>query len=382
MPTTKSKIAFVGVGFTHLTRTPERSEAAMGVEACRMAIEDAGLKPSDVDGISVQVHHWPPPDVPAIVEGIGMKQVNFEFGGNQRVGAGSIGPAAEALDRGDCRAIVIVKTMNTVAPIMTPEIDPETGEVAGQSQFEVPYGLGYTMQRTGFYARRYLERYSIKPEQIGSFVIVERENSIRHPYGFQKKPLTMEDYLTSRWIARPVRLLDADYPVNGAFAYVMTRADLAKTLRHKPVYVKGWSYGHSKASDHLLPELTEGISPIAQRLYRDTGLGPRDIDLAYTHDGFSYYSPMWLENLGLIPRGEGGNFIEGGDRIRPTGELPVNTHGGQISQGRMHGWGHVIEAVEQLRGTAGDRRVKKEANAAVITTAFPLTGYSAIVAND
>lgn len=375
--TVESRAAIAGIGRTPLTRTPEHSETQLAVEAARAAIIDAGLSPTDIDGLSVQVHHYPPPDTEGVVRGLGLRDVPYQFTGEvgEIAGVASVGIAAEALKRGACKAIVITKVLNTIAPVMTPEIDPNTGAVAGNTQFEVPFGLGYTMQRVGLQMRRYLGRYGVTSEQIGWVAVVERENAIRTPWGYQKTPITLDDYLASRWIAEPVRLLDCDIPVNGAFAYVMTRADLAAGLRHRPVYVLSSVVSRAPAFEHLLPEGEGPMSPQAETLYRTAGRSSADVDLAYPYDGFSFWVPMWLETLGLVPRGEGGRFVEGGDRIRPSGELPVNTHGGNLSNGRMHGKGHILEAVEQLRGTAGARQVPKRAELAVLTAAGPVSGH-------
>lgn len=375
MPITKNRVAIVGVGATTLSRTPDRSHQEMAIEAARKAADDAGLNPADIDAINIQTHGWPPPDWDAIIAGIGMRDVHYRYDGIGRMGVGTVRPSAEALDRGDCHAIVVIKALTTLAPILTPDIDPETGRVAGPNQFEVPYGLGYTMQRIGFRVRRWLERYAVTEEQIGWVALTEREHAIQHPNGFQKRPLTMDDYLNARMIAEPTRLLDCDIPVNGSVAYIMTGEHLARSLRHAPVYVMG--FADSKPAEPL--EFTEGLAPVAEEVYRDTGLGPGDMDAAYVYDGFSFWVPMWLEELGLAKRGEGAAFVEGGDRWRIDGEFPVNTHGGNLSYGRMHGQAHIIEAVEQIRGTTGTRRPKREVNYAVASTMGPGEGYVAIL---
>ncbi len=376
VPQTKEGVALCGVGYTTLTRTPDRSEVALGVEACRMAAEDAGLDPSLIDGISIQVHHYPPPETEAIARGLNMREINWRRDGGL-TGIGSVGMGAEAIESGRCKALVICKIMNTIAPVNTPLIDPQSGEVGGWSQFEAPYGLGYTMQRVGLYARRYMHRYGVTEEQIGWVALVEREHAIAHPYAFQKKPLSMGDYLASRWIAEPVRLMDCDIPINGAFAYLMVRGDIAKTLRRPPVWVAGWA-SSDDVLYHLEP-LGHGIDPLATTLYRDTGLGPGDMDIAFPYDGFTFFVPMWLEHLGLVEAGAAGAFIEGGSRIRKDGQLPLNLHGGNLAGGRMHGHGHVTEAVEQLRGTAGDRQVTKRLNHAVVSGGFPTARHVGIL---
>jgi acetyl-CoA acetyltransferase len=271
--------------------------------------------------------------------------------------------------------------MNTIAPSATPQINPADGGVVGAGQYTVPYGLGYSHQTIGLLARRYMHEFGVRPEQVAWLPIVEREHALMNPRAYMnsdragKMPLTMEDYLNSRFIAEPARLFDCDIPVNGAFAYIMTSEARAKDLRHPPVYLLAWARPDDAAGRGWEP--WDGISPTAVTLYKDAGLDPRDIDLWFVYDGYSYLSLFWMEFLGLVPRGEAANYIEGGDRIRYTGEHPVNTHGGNLSEGRLHGAGHILESVNQLRGTAGLRQAKGDY--AVLSMAFPPGGGCGII---
>tara|TARA_B100000700_G_C15038032_1_gene853775 strand:- start:1724 stop:2863 length:1140 start_codon:yes stop_codon:yes gene_type:complete len=376
MKTEHIKVAIVGCGYTKATRKLEKPETEIAIEACLMAAKDAGMDPSEIDGINVQVHHYPPPETQTIAQGIGITNLRW----NQDGGLGILpaGVAAQAIDAGECNSVLVVKIMNTIAPISTPQIDPSTGRVGNWQQFEVPYGLGFSMQRVGLMARKYMHRYNIKQEQLAWIPIVQREHALMNPWAVMDSPMTLDDYMNSRIISEPVRLFDCDMPVNGAFAFLMTREDRAKELNHKPVYLKSWAGSEVTKRDQLNAEYLEGPTPLALEIYKDAQLGPKDMDLWYMYDGFSYFVPMWMENLGLIPRGEAGNYVEGGDNIRSGGEHPLNTHGGQLSEGRLHGHGHVLEAVQQLRGNAGIRQANT-ANTAIISSVFPWTGAAGIL---
>lgn len=378
MARTGKPIAFVGCGYTDVTRTPERSEVDLGIEACRRAAEDAGLDPADLDGINIQVHHYPPPETARIAAGLGMREVAWSEDGG--IGVGAVAKAANAVSNGACTRAVVCKIMNTVAPVLTPLIDPDTGKVGGRAQFEVPYGLGYTMQGIGLTARRWMHRWGITAEQVGWLCATQRTHAMANPHAIFREPLGVDDYLASRWIADPVRLLDCDYPVNGAYAYVVTGADEARDLRHPPVGLLSWVESPHDVMDYnqLPEELDEGPTDWLVELYRDAGIGPADLDVWMLYDGFSFFALQWMESLGVVPRGQSGDYVEGGSRIRFDGEHPVNTHGGNLSEGRLHGAGHVLEAVQQLRGTAGARQAAK-ADHAVVTTAFPNTGAAAIL---
>jgi acetyl-CoA acetyltransferase len=347
------------------------------VAACRAAADDAGIDLADIDGIGVQAHYLPGPDTAAIVGALGIREVNWNEDGG--IGVSSVAAAADALAARRAKAIVVCKVMDTVSTISSPPIDAGTGQVQGPAQFDVPYGLGYTMQRVALASRRWMDRYGITEEQVGWLCITEREHAMRNPRAPLHDPITMQDYLASRWITEPLRLLDCDYPVHGAFAYILTREDQAKTLRHEPVYFLGWTDlgGAGAMSPHLLPEFTDGLRPEVEQLYADTGLQPRDMDVWMLYDGFSHLALQWIEELGLVERGQAGAYVEGGTRIRFDGEHPLNTNGGQLSEGRLHGAGHILEAVEQLRGTAGDRQAKK-ADHAIVSSIMPYAGAAGI----
>jgi acetyl-CoA acetyltransferase len=377
MTTTEHPVALVGAGYTELTRHPERIEADLAVEACSRAAEDAGIDLADIDGINLQVHHDPPPDTPAIAKRLGMTEVRWSEDGG--LGVGAMGRAAQAVDAGLCRAVVVCKIMNTVAPVTTPEIDPDTGGVSGPGQFEVPYGLGYTMQRVGFMMRRWMHRYGITEDQVGWLTVVQRRHALLNARAIFQKPLTLEDYRSSRWIAEPVHLLDCDYPVNGAFAYIVTGEDIARRVSPTPVSILGWAgEGAGDLAAHLRPEAGDGLNRWAVELYGDTGLTPEDMDVWMLYDGFSFMALQWMEQLGLVGPGESGRYVEGGERISHTGEHPVNTHGGQLSEGRLHAAGHILEAFQQVRGTAGSRQAAK-ADHAIVSSAFPYNGAVAIL---
>ena len=380
--TTKSQAAFVGCGYTAATRKLEKPEVELAVEACKMACEDAGMDPADVDGINPQVHHYPPPDTAEIVNGIGMREVRWQREGG--IGIGPCGIAAQAMESGECESVLIVKIMNTSAPIMTPQIDPNSGGVAGPTQFDVPYGLGFNMQRCGLIARRYMYDYGYSEEDLGWIPVVQREHALLNPWAVMKTPITIDDYMSSRPIAEPMKLFDCDMPVNGAFAILMTREDRARDLKHRPVYLKSWAASPERGGGGGLELIGQGVDaaggvmPWAQEIYRDAGIEPDEIDLWFPYDGWSYLVPLWMEALGLVGRGEAGTYVKGGERIRLGGEHPLNTHGGQLSEGRLHGMGHLLEATQQLRGTAGPRQAGK-ANTAIISSAIPLTGAAGVL---
>jgi acetyl-CoA acetyltransferase len=178
----------------------------------------------------------------------------------------------------------------------------------------------------------------------------------------------MDDYLNARMISTPLCLLDCDVPVDGSTAVVISHVDYAKDAPKIPVHVNAvGSAQYGRPSWDQYEDMTSMMAQgVAKQMWSRTDLKPADVDVAELYDGFSIITLAWIEALGFCAQGEGGAFIEGGQRIARTGELPINTHGGQLSEGRLHGFGHVYEAAAQLRGEAGERQIP---NAEVIVAA-------------
>jgi acetyl-CoA acetyltransferase len=346
-----------------------------------MAAEDAGISTSEIDGINIQPHHFPKdsmPNLKVILEGLGIREVTWTE--PDGMGVTAMARAAEVLLSGRSQFVVVCKVMTTAASILTPIMDPESGSVAGGAQFEVPYGLGYSMQKFALVARRWMHRYGVTHDQIGWLPVIQREHASLNPRAALKGRISLEDYLGSRWVVDPLRLLDCDYPVNGAFGYLMCRAETARFLRKTPVHFMGWAASPRGFHEMLaLPEeLDEGPNYWAQSLFRECAIGPEEMDVWMLHDGFSTFPLLWMESLGLTPRGCAAAYVEGGHRIRFDGEHPTNTNGGNLSEGRMHGAGQILEAVQQLRGEAGSRQAHR-AETAIVTTAWPDVGSAAIL---
>jgi acetyl-CoA acetyltransferase len=376
---TTRKAAIVGIGQTPLSRKPVDTAENLVTAACKAAIEDAGLDVALIDGFNIQTHHPPYPDAHAIRGQLGLGDVGWAPMGG--FGVAAMVEAVDAVERGDCQAALVCKVMDTAAPVNPPPIDPQTGGVRGPLQFEVPFGLGYTMQRQAMAIRRWMYRYDVTPEQIGWVCVTQREHALLNPMAIMQKPLTVEDYLASRWIAEPLRLLDCDYPVNGAFAYLIASGEIAKDLRWPAVQVLGSASGNAETVPHKHAEEYDEMGPQARKLYADTSFSPQDVDVWMLYDGFSTFPMEWMQYLGLVAPDEVGAYVTGGDRIRYTGEHPLNTHGGQLSEGRMHGTGYIIEAVQQLRGNAGPRQAGR-AQTAFVSTGVPYSGAVAILGRD
>lgn len=365
----------VGIGTTPLTRTPGGDDVATAVASISAALADADVDPARVTGLNVQSHHEPGPDVAEIARRIGATSIRWAPTGG--LGVPGLAAAAGALLAGRADVVVVCKVMNTATALNIPMVDPETRRVGGPDQFELPYGLGYTVQRAALVQRRWTESRGVTAEQLGRLCIVQREHAMLNDRAIFQKPLTLEAYLGSRTICDPIRLFDCDVLVNGAYTYVLT-TDPALAASGRAVAVRGWTEGIGDASPHVRPEGEPGTRPDIERLYDEVGIAPRDLGALMLYDGFSFLAAQWVERLGIVRPDAVGEYVGDAANIRFDGRTPLNTHGGQLSEGRMHAAGHLVEAVRQLRGEAGARQVLDPRWVAV-TTAFPSTGGAAFL---
>ena len=206
-------------------------------------------------------------------------------------------------------------------------------------------------------------------EQLGAIAINQRRNAGLNPKAIYRDPITMDDYLSARMVTTPFTLLDCDIPCNGTTAFIISRLDAARDLKHPPIVLEAMgARSHNKMGSWLgrtdYPH--QAMHDAAKAMWRRTDLTTKHVDSAHIYDGFSWLVLSWLEALGFCAEGESGAFVEGGGRIALEGELPMNTNGGQLSEGRMHGLGHLHEAMLQLRGLAGERQLKKALNVSLV----------------
>jgi acetyl-CoA acetyltransferase len=223
-------------------------------------------------------------------------------------------------------------------------------------------------------ARAYLDAYDVTPEDLGSVAITQRNYAQLSPRAMMRKPLTMEEYLSSRWVVEPLRLFDCCLETDAAVALVVTSAERARDLARPPVLISAASYGSGQTlfSNGNQDITTSAAAALAPRLFEMAGLTPADVDVAELYDAFTPLVLVQLEDYGFCAKGEAAAFVTDG-QTAPGGRLPVNTHGGHLSEGYVHGLNHAAEAVTQLRGEAGARQVPDATVA--LSTAQP--GYVA-----
>jgi acetyl-CoA acetyltransferase len=208
-------------------------------------------------------------------------------------------------------------------------------------------------------AQRHFHEYGTTREQLGQIALNARRNAALNPKAVYTDPMTLDDYLGARMISTPLGLFDCDVPCDGATAVIVSHEDTAPDLRRVPVRVEavGTAMRGRPSWDQFDDLTTMACRDAAAQLWSRTELTPADVQLAEMYDGFSFITMAWLEAMRFCGKGESGSFVEGGERIARDGPLPLNTNGGQLSGGRLHGYGFLHEACVQLWGEAGERQV-------------------------
>ena len=249
--------------------------------------------------------------------------------------------------------------------------------MGGFMQWVLPYGAPSAANWIGMMAMCHMHEFGTTREQLGQIPLTARRNAALNPQAIYTEPLSLDDYLAARMISEPLCLYDCDVPADGSTAVVVSRADAAADLRRPPVRIEavGTAIRGRPSWDQWDDLTTMACRDAAAMLWARTDLTPADVDVAELYDGFSFITLAWLEALGFCGRGEGGAFVEGGSRIARDGDLPLNTHGGQLSAGRLHGYGFLHEACLQLWGEAGARQVAGSPEVAVAAAGGgPLAG--------
>lgn len=381
------KTAIVGIGHTEYSRDSGRSELTLACEAIGAAIADAGLTPADIDGITkFTMDNNDPVD---IARNLGIPELRYAGEVNYGGGGGPMGTilqAAMAVATGQAKAVVAFRAMNERSGRGTPRFGQAASAAgaAGLHSYQAPYGLFSPAQMVALAARRHMHLYGTESRHFGEIAVTCRHHANLNPdammYG---RPMTIDDHQHSRMIASPLHLLDCCLETDGGAALVITSADRARDLPQPPVSIAGIGFGGGHWNHRFMVKDMDSVhsesTVIAKHVFRDAGITHKDIDVLFIYDHFTPLVLMAIEDYGFCKRGEGKDFVMNGRLRWPDGELPMNTSGGNLSEGYMHGMQNTIEAVRQLRGVArcqvkNARHAFVSAGNAVPTSAMILRG--------
>jgi acetyl-CoA acetyltransferase len=384
-----------GIGQSAVGRRLGRTGLDLTIDAALAAIADAGLTPADIDGIATYPGGgggagagFSGPGTPEVQDALRL-EVNWHTGGIE--GAAQLAAvvnAVLAVGAGLARHVLVYRTV-------TESTEQGAGgrqgigigaggggggggvpRMGGAFQWSIPFRAYSAANWLAMNAHRHFHEFGTTPEQLAMIAINARRNAVLNPRAVYRDPMTLDDYFASRMVTSPFRLYDCDAPVDGSTAVIVSAAGHAGAVDHPVARVEavGTALRGRPSWDQFDDMTTMAARDAGAQLWTRTDLKPADVDVAELYDGFSFLAMTWLEALGFCGKGESGPFVQGGDRIALDGELPLNTNGGQLSAGRLHGFGFVHEACLQLRGEAGDRQVAEVEVAAVGNGGGPIAG--------
>jgi acetyl-CoA acetyltransferase len=355
--TIKDRTAVVGIGQTAFGKGLERSELGLACEAISAALDDAGIAPSEVDGLaSFTMEELREVEV---ARNVGLGDITWfsqvSYGGG--AGCGVVGQAAMAVATGQCNVAVAWRARKRAAKTSRPWAQAKQ-RVTGSWQWSRPWGLIRPVDEIAMLTRRYMHEYGGTRDHLANVAIAFRKHANRNPNATMgHKTLTREEYMEGRWISEPLCLYDNCLETDGGLAIVIVPAERARDHPHRPVYVHSFAQGiprqHQTMTNFFCDDPLRGPAwAAAERLWANADVGPSDVDVAQLYDAFSPLVPLSLEGYGFCARGEGGPFTDDGNIEWPDGRLPVNTSGGGMSEAYVHGFNLVLEGVRQIRGTS------------------------------
>ena len=381
----KRTAAIAGVGYTPFTRASGRSVLSLARDACRAAVDDAGLAPGVVDGIATfsVMHDSAPAQSVATVLGLPRLRYSLDMDLGGQAPCHLTHQAAIAVESGQAEAVVVYRAMNGRSRRKVGDM-----RFAGSGgAFRYPLGYSTYLMYVAMWARRFLHETGQGEQDLAAVALASRRWAQDNERAARREPLDLDDYLGSRFVAEPFRVPDCTVEVDGGCALLVTTVERARDLRHAPVRIAAAAYRAGAGSgldigDHLSwrDYSRNYTSLLAGDLFARAGLSPADLDLAEIYDCFTSTVLMGLEGLGICERGTSGEFVRSG-ATAPGGSLPVNTHGGLLGEGYLHGMNTLTEAVLQLQYRGGSRQVP-DAEVCAVTSGALMDGSSMILTTD
>lgn len=378
------RAAIVGIGATDFSKDSGRSELRLAAEAVRAALDDAGLRPEDVDGLTSFT--MDSNTEVAVARSVGIPSLKFfsriHYGGG--AACATVQQAAMAVATGVADVVVAYRAFNERSGARFGQVNSALATQVNSSgtdnAFSYPHGLSTPASFVAMTAQRYMHVTGATSADFGAVAVADRKHAATNPNAFfYGKPITIEDHQNSRWIAEPLHLLDCCQESDGGVAIVVTTPERAKDLKQTPVLIAGAAQGSAQDQFIMTSYYRDGLTGLPEmgivgnQLWEQSGLTPQDVQTAVLYDHFTPYVLMQLEELGFCKPGEAKDFIADGG-IELGGHLPLNTHGGQLGEAYIHGMNGIAEGVRQVRGTSVNQVADVENVLVTAGTGVPTSG--------
>jgi acetyl-CoA acetyltransferase len=378
--TIRNKAAIVGIGQTEFSKDSGRSTLHMALEAVLEALDDAGLRPEEVDAIVKMSANNDVFEID-LLRSLNLPNLRFfhEVPHGGGAACGTIAGAVAAVVSGMADVVVTFRSLNERSERRFGQ-SSVGGGVGGWQQYTLPHGFVTPAQWVAIFGQRYLYEYGHTTEELGRVSVLCRKHAATNPHAMMyERPITLEDHQASRWITEPLRLLDCCLDTDGACAAVVVSAERARELKGTPAYIAAAAQGTGSRTEMMTSYQRASLARLEEaeatgrELYRTAELTPGDIDVAEIYDHFTPMVLMALEAYGFAEPGQAPTLFHEG-RLELDGAMPLNTHGGHLGEGYLHGFGHIIEGVRQIRGTAVNQASRARTCLVTSGTAVPTSG--------
>lgn len=389
----RDRCAISGIGSSAFSTNSGRSVLSLAAEAALEAIRDAGLEPDDIDGVVRCDHDAGSVSHSDMAHALGLSRLTYW--GSTGIGGGAtcgmVAQAVGAVLSGQATNVLVFRSLNGSSGLRLGQRGGFSGSVGGDGtldEFFVPHGLVAPGQMWALIAQRHMHEYGTTSEQLGHIALACRARANANPAAqMHSRPLGLDDYLAGPMISRPLRLFDYCLQTDGACAVVVTSTERARDSAQSPVLIRAVAQASprndqgGRGLSALMREslTTQPSADAAKVLYSRAGMGPADIDVAELYDCFSMTVLVQLEDYGFCAKGEGGPFAASG-ALELGGALPINTAGGNLSEGYIQGMNHIVEGVRQVRGQSASQ--VHGAQTCLVTGGLPIATSALILRAD
>ncbi len=378
-----------GIGMSEVGVRLTRSPLLLTLDAVKEAIADAGLTLDQIDGVAtypgkMQIFlGFSPVGTEELIDALGLHTRWHAGCAETTAQLGAIAQAAMAVKSGAARHVICFRTVYEAAALSRPEEFPPLQRqegVTGGSQWVSPFGAFSAACWTAQFATRHMKKYGLTREQLAQVALNGHRNAALNPRAIVKEPLSLDKYMSARMISTPFCLYDCDRFTDASTVVIVSAGDALDEVTATPIRIAATA-GSLERYSWDQAEFASAY-PTGADLWKNTDYTTKDVDTVQFYDGFAFQPITWLEGLGFCDIGEGGQFLEGGKRIALEGDLPMNTGGGQLGWGRLHGFGFAYESVVQLRGAGGARQIKGDPKVAVATSGGGPMAAALLLARD